>query len=910
MKKSQIALKFCIIILLSACALLLLTFASPSFAGIDMESSVVQLPTDLGIDLSDRLDIFADTQRDLTIADVTAPSFQGFQRNKVKSYSRGVFSGNLWLRLAINPGESTHDELFLYIPRPLLEVRFFQKIGDHIVEQKGGRHFSTAEESYHSTYPSFRITPPETNATQYLYVMIRNDGVHSLALQILDHVGIWQEDRLQSWFGGFVTGFMIIMMLYNIFLFISTREADFLWYSLTVLFIHFGVIASGATNTVFYSGKIYLLPQIFIPLSKILGSICIVQFSRIFLRTQRDAKWVDRTLLGVIAFSLIMLLALTRFPASIINAVDNIGVFIGLVTMFSYSGVLFARGSKHARFYFIAWFPVLLVAMLQVILSMTGHGHLTTNMPTFLVIAAMVEVLLLSMALGDKINVLREEKEREEAQARLQKDQDARIHQEEIMRINAGLEVQVREKTADIRALLDNLPMAVMSIDENGAIGENVSAHTAQTLGKRPEPGDGIIGTVFAHSDLGADKKDSMMAAIGASVGQDDLGFVGSELFLVKRFAVNKGSEKKLFEANWSPITANDGAVNSLLLCIKDVTESEGLKQKAALAETQGRNMTEILMAGFAKVEPSLSFLRASFIDYSGKINRLMDSHQTSSAAEIAQHSHEFFRVLHTEKARTRSLKLAGLADHLHEMESCVSVLRQPQQLEIKKTEFNTAADRFERTLDGYCSALTSIKAALGEGKKLDAPNAPIPLNTVLQDILSMIPEIAASAEKPMPAIQLSAPLGLHISRDNAASLEGMMLHLLRNCMDHGIETPKAREQLGKDAHGLISIAIKYYESTHTLGIVLFDDGSGFNSELVARKAREKGLKLMPAEEIIFLAGFSSKESVTELSGRGVGLDAVRSNAQHLGGDAKAVLGSVKPNGNREIAFEIFMKTA
>ncbi len=367
-----------IVLLLLVPTLSLVSLAQPAKGATD-DLSIIMLPQDLGTDISGRVDTFKNPDNSLTLSDVSAPEFDGFIRNKQSGYSPGIFSGSLWVRITLQDNNHEPEPLYLLVDSPLLEARFYQRSQDGIAEQKGGRYFASEEESIHSTFPTFRLLPPEQGQTRVYYLKIRNDGVHSLALSILKGEAVWGRDRLASWFGGAVTGAILIMIAYNLFLYFSTREVDFLWYSLTVAFLHFGHIASVVTNSVFYSGKLSIFTEIWIPVTKVLGTICLIQFSRYFLRTKVGSKGIDRILVGVNIFALVMLFSLAFVPAAKINAIHNIGGLIGLVTIIIYSGYLFSKGAKYARFYFIAWFPMLLIAILRIAVAMSGNGHLLYN---------------------------------------------------------------------------------------------------------------------------------------------------------------------------------------------------------------------------------------------------------------------------------------------------------------------------------------------------------------------------------------------------------------------------------------------------------------------------------------------------------------------------------------------------
>ena len=114
------------------------------------------------------------------------------------------------------------------------------------------------------------------------------------------------------------------------------------------------------------------------------------------------------------------------------------------------------------------------------------------------------------------------------------------------------------------------------------------------------------------------------------------------------------------------------------------------------------------------------------------------------------------------------------------------------------------------------------------------------------------------------------------------------LTHLVRNSLDHGIETPEAREAAGKPRTGTLTLAARHQGGN--ILIEIRDDGAGLNRERLLAKARQNGLPVSDAMsddevwQLIFAPGFSTAAAVTDVSGRGVGMDVVKRNIQQLGG--------------------------
>jgi two-component system, chemotaxis family, sensor kinase CheA len=125
-----------------------------------------------------------------------------------------------------------------------------------------------------------------------------------------------------------------------------------------------------------------------------------------------------------------------------------------------------------------------------------------------------------------------------------------------------------------------------------------------------------------------------------------------------------------------------------------------------------------------------------------------------------------------------------------------------------------------------------------------------------------------------------------------AEEIADPLMHLVRNAMDHGIEFPEERQRKGKKETG--TVVLKAYQKGNHVMVELRDDGAGIDVDRVRRKAVEKGM-LDEGEEIeesriidfIFVPGFSTKDEVSEVSGRGVGMDVVKEKLSALGGFAE-----------------------
>jgi len=132
------------------------------------------------------------------------------------------------------------------------------------------------------------------------------------------------------------------------------------------------------------------------------------------------------------------------------------------------------------------------------------------------------------------------------------------------------------------------------------------------------------------------------------------------------------------------------------------------------------------------------------------------------------------------------------------------------------------------------------------------------------------------------------------VDRDILARLDAPLNHILRNAMDHGVETPERRQSVGKSSTALLRLEARHHAGM--LEVRIRDDGNGIDPERVRTKVIErrlqsesmaKGLGKAELLEFLFLPGFSTASAVTEVSGRGVGLDVVHQTMRDLGGSVR-----------------------
>jgi len=161
------------------------------------------------------------------------------------------------------------------------------------------------------------------------------------------------------------------------------------------------------------------------------------------------------------------------------------------------------------------------------------------------------------------------------------------------------------------------------------------------------------------------------------------------------------------------------------------------------------------------------------------------------------------------------------------------------------------------------------------------------PIGSVFSRVPRIVRELEAATGKRV-RVEVSGE-GTELDKTVVERLGEPLTHLIRNAVDHGLETPEVREAAGKPAEGMLRLSAEHRSGRILISIA--DDGAGINRERVLAKAVERGLVSPDAQltneeidNLIFAPGFSTAQTVSNISGRGVGMDVVRQNVKDLGG--------------------------
>ena len=257
---------------------------------------------------------------------------------------------------------------------------------------------------------------------------------------------------------------------------------------------------------------------------------------------------------------------------------------------------------------------------------------------------------------------------------------------------------------------------------------------------------------------------------------------------------------------------------------------------------------------------------------------------EVSQAAAVAGVPQETVREAKVESAQAKGKGRALLRVDAEKLDSLLNLVG---ELVINKTRLQQIG--LSNQLQELSEAIEQMDRVTTDLQGVVMKLRMVPVGQVFNRFPRMVRDLTHSLGKEVNLIIQGEETEL--DRTVIDEIGDPLVHLLRNSIDHGIEKPAERIAAGKNPTGEIRL-IARHEGNNVL-LMVSDDGKGLNAEVIKKKALEKGLvskaelEAMDSSEVmklVFLPGFSTAETVTDVSGRGVGMDAVRNKIEALGG--------------------------
>lgn len=470
---------------------------------------------------------------------------------------------------------------------------------------------------------------------------------------------------------------------------------------------------------------------------------------------------------------------------------------------------------------------------------------------------------------------------------------------------------QLSQKTSDINAMLQNMKLGVSTVVSGNSIHPEYSNYLRAIFDVDDVAGKDLMDSLFVRSKLGVDSQDQVRNALGAILGEDAMMFDLNGHLLPGEMQLDApDGKRKTVQMEWSPIVNEQGSVEKVLFITQDVTHLRELELSSAAQKEELDIIARLIRIPAGKfnefIGSSQKFIAAN--------RTLLQSTSTRDPEAIAA----LFRNMHTIKGNARTFEFVQVTNVAHLAEQTYDRLRKDEnspwqadlmlsELDAVEAEINRYVRVSEDTLGrkGRAADMLTARGAFVAAEELEQLKAKVAAVaaantqpeiaelrglierlgfTSLQRIVSSstdaLNSLAQELNKPVPEVDI-VDGNIAFTRAFAAALKSSFMHILRNSLDHGIETPAERMQAHKPESGRIHF--KCVQHSDRVELRIGDDGRGLPLHKLYEKALAAGVMKSEVQprpqdvaELIFRSGLSTAAQVTQVSGRGVGMDAVR----------------------------------
>lgn len=456
----------------------------------------------------------------------------------------------------------------------------------------------------------------------------------------------------------------------------------------------------------------------------------------------------------------------------------------------------------------------------------------------------------------------------------------------ELEEYRQNLEKKVAARTAELsarnnamRMVLDNVEQGLATINRDGTLAS-----------ERSQAFDSWFGTPANHAQFGPHlSPGNEDAGLLLQLGWEEVvdGFLPPELSLdqmPRKLTIGD----RHYTLAYKPMGTEE-EVNGALLVVSDVTA-----EVARIAE-------EVKQREFISIFECVMKDKNGFVDFFNETDRIM-----MSVLALNTELPLFLRDIHTVKGNSGVYGVTSVVRACHALET-----------EIQETEQYPTAEQLNNVREVWEAFSLRVRELLGEGgdnivevtlpdleallvaTKRRAPHLEIlqqlqrlkyePVKSRLIRVADQGIALAKKIGKPEPEITITDG-DVRLPGEGWSSFWGAFSHVIRNAIDHGLETSEQRDARGKSLPP--QLALRAQQDGRGLIIEIEDDGNGINWEVIAKKANAAGLPVATHDELVaalFADGLSTRDTASELSGRGVGMGAVLQATKSLGGSIEVV---------------------
>jgi len=802
-----------------------------------------------------------------------ATLFSGTLKNKknLKKYGKSLYSVNykdvLWASVNFSKKNSKKERILVIENSKFKSIKVFVNEDEPILEEK------TKNWSVEHRYPTFLIP----KGIKKLLLKIENGqsfGLLKLPLKTYSLNGFYHQKLADENFNFFILGIVFLIFFYNVFNYYSKKSKN------TIVFCFYTVILSLVLITFnsFLRGP--FITHMGFRFMWSLGLLSFTFLGKYFLMPKGENQ---RKFLKIILFTgyfvFIFIPALPNFLSEPVICFYTVFTLCGMTYLSIYS---LKKGDKTAK-YFLLGTLLFFFSLITQILS--DIGFFPEVFKSSLVVGSALKLLVISFGL-EEINIIENDEISVKAEDLNDANHKLKLLYRKIEKANSRLENKVKARTNELfsslnetKDILNNMRQAVFSADENFLIIYPVSKYSEEIFGEN------IVGKNVCEEIFNKEFLEKLGFVLSISMNMDLFQFESMEDTIPKKTSIDlKDGRKKQIKVQLSPICDEEDLVKRVMFIIEDITEEEKLKEEVRRTQEKAEYRIKIL-------QEIVSNSRSEFRVFIKEVFETLEEWGDDEGAK---------RSLHTIKGSSRFFNLESLSNKVHALETeyqSSNIEEIKEKLTNYLEEYKNAAQEvfgeefLSETGEGAEEFIevpkNKFEVALHSAKEMTSAKAVLRIFSKL-----MMSEIKGELEKLKPTVfrearKLEKNITFKVSgnealfeRKTAKIIRESVIHLINNSISHGIEKS-----------GLIEITVTRKKPDIILG--LKDDGRGINSEDIYNKAIDKGLldgtkDFLNEEEklqLIFKPGFSTAEKVSEMSGRGVGMDVVKKNIEGLGGD-------------------------
>ncbi len=427
--------------------------------------------------LGKELEYYIDPSAGLSVDSIR---LMGSKFNQVESPrpNFGFVDGAIWLKTRIH-NQTPKNEFYLHINQPVLdsiEVYCFDEEGEITCRSTLGEAHPFYERDVTDRYFVLPIKV-ETSVDTELLVRIRSKEPIEVPIYLATPNGsrtlTQQADLLLSAYFGLI----LVMAFYNLFIYFSVRDASYLYYVIYIFFVGLTQAAlEGYTFMYFWPNSPWLASRSVYILTSLV-SISSVIFLNDFLKTRVFTPTLHKVSYGVIGLFVIIIISALFSVEKAVHTSTQVSIAIVSVFIFLTAVKVYRKGYSPAKFFLFAWL-VLLVGIIIFSLKDAGIVAATPFTHYTMQFGSAIEVILLSFALADRINILKREKAQSQAEALKVSKENERIVKEQ----NIVLEEKVKERTTDLQESNSQLNITLNELKDTQS--QLVDAEKMASLGQ------------------------------------------------------------------------------------------------------------------------------------------------------------------------------------------------------------------------------------------------------------------------------------------------------------------------------------------------------------------------------------------------------------------------------------------